>query len=424
MQTDWRKLPERFQFVFFAAFLFFSAFSIAASQIALGLSLIAFIVLVLTSRYQPFVHALRFFHYAVGAWVGWLILTALLCDTPLKSFVACREEWLFSVVLIGVCHCRHENSRRTLMSVLAVGVILISLYGLVQYFTGAAWFSPHQPSPAPGFGHRALGAFSGYVTFGNYFAVAAAGFLGYAAASRSHIPRRYLYLFSTTAALSGLVTFLSFSRAAIAALSCTALILLVILGRRHWKTSLIVVGILAASLVLIPGVSHRFVARFRADFGGQYEGGRVFIWRNSCQVISDNPLVGVGQGNFKDVYSSYVRPDIDPIHKVSHAHNDLLHAAAISGIPGLLTFVALWLAALSYFWVGYRRRRYKLPGEQPACLLAAWGASICFIGVSMYHGTFVDEEIRQLLMFFWAIGLSAWYNPADEPKFYSKAISS
>jgi hypothetical protein len=28
----------------------------------------------------------------------------------------------------------------------------------------------------------------------------------------------------------------------------------------------------------------------------------------------------------------------------------------------------------------------------------------------MFHGTFVDEEVRQLLMFVWAVGLSAGYN--------------
>jgi O-antigen ligase len=117
-------------------------------------------------------------------------------------------------------------------------------------------------------------------------------------------------------------------------------------------------------------------------------------------------MFGVGQGNFKDAYSSHLRPDISESRKHAHAHNDLLNIAAISGIPGAVFSLGMWITVLCYFWKGWRRMRNR--GSEAHFMLAALAGSIVFFVSALFEATFADEEVRQMLMFVWAAGLWPW----------------
>jgi len=95
-------------------------------------------------------------------------------------------------------------------------------------------------------------------------------------------------------------------------------------------------------LLLVPGVANRFIDQYDMEIGGRHPGSRLFIWERSLKMIRDNPMLGVGKGNFREVYGSYMPEKIHPVHRVGTAHNDFLHTAAISGLPGLLLYSLLW----------------------------------------------------------------------------------
>jgi O-antigen ligase len=69
---------------------------------------------------------------------------------------------------------------------------------------------------------------------------------------------------------------------------------------------------------------------------------RMEIYRNSLQLIQDNPISGVGPG----MYAWRFRPyqTVDPTILVNHAHNDYVQSAAEWGLPLALGFWAfvLW----------------------------------------------------------------------------------
>jgi len=110
----------------------------------------------------------------------------------------------------------------------------------------------------------------------------------------------------------------------------------------------------------------------------------------------------VGQGNFYDEYVSRLPADIPPERKLTHAHNDFINVAAIAGIPGALFFAGIWLAVLHLMWHAYRNERFS-PNGRAFCLAAFLGA-VAFLMTSLIEATFADEEVRQMLMFVWAIG--------------------
>ena len=141
------------------------------------------------------------------------------------------------------------------------------------------------------------------------------------------------------------------------------------------------------------------------DLAGESQAARGFIWGKSLQIVSENPVTGVGLGNFYEAYREQNNPELGEHRVWPHAHNDVLSIAAVSGIPGALLFVALWVVVFMYFRSGWKRLRER-PAER-ALVGAAMTGSLVFALCSITEATFADEETRQLLMFFWGAGL-AW----------------
>lgn len=395
-------------FYCYALFIFGSTFSIALAQISLGISLTLFLIIVIVTRYNPFVTSLKWLYLFIALYIFWMLLSALVGSTPLRSVLIIKEEWLFCAIPIGVFLFSRPDFRNKLIAAFAAGVVLVSMYGIIQHFTGIHWFKEIQPAAAPDYGYLVCGNFSHSLTFGNYYGTASVFLLGYAFVSRKGVTTlvRNLLIFSSF--LGIIATVLSYSRGAIAGLVAALIVLGFSIGRRYLVISLGTIAVAAAAvLIVMPGLRDRFSGEADKDLGGVYEGGRVFIWKNSLKVIQENLVFGVGQGNFRDAYSSHLRPDIPERRKQVHAHNDLLNIAAISGIPGAAFFLGMWITVLGYFWKGWRKMRNS--GSEANFMLAALAGSIVFFISALFEATFADEEVRQMLMFVWAAGLWPFY---------------
>jgi tetratricopeptide (TPR) repeat protein len=70
--------------------------------------------------------------------------------------------------------------------------------------------------------------------------------------------------------------------------------------------------------------------------------GRVEMWRNALQAISDYPLTGIGFHTFPAVsWANYVYTTVSPAWNMTHAHNAYLQAGVDFGVAGLLAFLLL-----------------------------------------------------------------------------------
>jgi len=401
-------------FFFFALFIFGSSFSIALAQTSLGLALLAFVVLIVVHRYNPFVSSLRRFYIFIALYLIWGVVSALMGATPGRSLYIMKEDWLFVIVPLGVFLMQNDKYRRRLITIFAAGVLLISLYGLLQHFFGLNWFKDTALTAAEGFGYKVRGNFSHRLTFGNYYATAALFFFGFAMARGDDLSHRQRRLFLLVSLLAMIVTLLSFSRGSILALVVGLLVAGGILGRNYL---LGIIGSLAAAALVValvmPGLAERFTHAAELELDPQYEGGRPFIWKKSLAIAGEHPIFGVGSGNFETEYATRLRPDIPYFRKHVHAHNDLINTVAVFGLPGFILFGGLWLTVFGYYVDGRRR------GGFPDCdryLLAALLGSTAFFVTSLSEATFADEEVRQLLMFVWAVGLWPWYNKSRDQR--------
>jgi (heptosyl)LPS beta-1,4-glucosyltransferase len=215
-------------------------------------------------------------------------------------------------------------------------------------------------------------------------------------------------LVQVAAVLAATAALLSYSRSAVAAIALTLVLAGLLVGR---KVALRVILLLAITGIVVwiamPGLAGRYAETSDRDLDRNYEGGRIFIWLNSWDIIRNHPLLGVGTGNFETEYAARLRPDIESFRKHAHAHNDLINIAASNGIPGACLFAGLWVVVLRLFWRQWRRLDSGVPRYYA---LAALLASIAFFLTSLTEATFADEEVRQLLMFTWAAGLWPLYN--------------
>ncbi len=76
--------------------------------------------------------------------------------------------------------------------------------------------------------------------------------------------------------------------------------------------------------------------------------GRLELWSRAITMIKDFPLTGVGMGGFK-----FIIPTLYPLFSISpdviipHAHNEFLVVAGELGIPGLISFIAVYICCFS-----------------------------------------------------------------------------
>lgn len=388
---------------FYGLFVVGSTFSIALAQMAEGIALLLFVVEAIRRRYNPFGSGLRSFYVAIAVYVGWLLFSSLFSPTPVRSLVSVREDWLFAAVVIGIYLMGNKTYRRWLISAFAVSVGVISVYAIIQFFTGFDPMHDYPVYPAGDFGFRARGNFGGRLTFANYYGTAGIFLLSWGLGGKAILQTRWRRAYIAIGALALVATVLSFSRGPIAAMVISLVIVGIVHGRRMAGVTIVtLLAVGALTWLTLPGLVDRFGEVRERELSTQYEGSRLFIWSNSLKVIRDHPVVGVGISNFRQEYTKHLRPDIGDERKHAHAHNDVLSIAANNGIPGAVLYVVMWVVVLRLLW----RRARSHPGDESRFYSrAALLASIMFLLSSISEATFADEEVRQMLMFIWAVGL-------------------
>ncbi|RKY22247.1 MAG: hypothetical protein DRQ55_01565 [Planctomycetota bacterium] len=100
---------------------------------------------------------------------------------------------------------------------------------------------------------------------------------------------------------------------------------------------------------------------------------RPTVWRRALTVAAEDPLRGVGAGNFMVVYSEEDFGQID----IPHAHNDALQLLVELGLPGMALYFGL-LAAVLWQLLGLLSRQRISPRERalPAGLLGSLGVFV------------------------------------------------
>ncbi len=402
-------------FFIYAVFLFGSTFSIAIAQISLGVALVLYLIIAAAGGCSIFAGLrLKRYYLLVGCFVVWLAASAAVHDGFAGAVRVITEEWLFLIVPVGIYLNRRREYGRHLATVFASGTLVVAIYGILQHFTGVSWFKTDPLLPAPDFGYLVCGRFPHPLTFGNYFATASVFLLGLSLASKISFHRSYRMLFAFASVMAAAAAVLSYSRGSILGLVIGVVVLGLLKERKY---VLFIAGIVAVAAVVMvaadPDSPNRIVKNLEREYNLEDPMGRLFIWSTTLDMVEDHPILGVGQGNYKPVYGETMPQSTRRKQAHAHAHNDVLNFAAVSGVPGMLLYLVVWIYSVRLFWMGWRAN--KQPAMYRTFSLAALAGSVAFFGTSLTEATFADDEVRQMLMALWAFGLTGWYNREEMP---------
>ncbi|MBN8901110.1 MAG: O-antigen ligase family protein, partial [Rhodospirillales bacterium] len=134
---------------------------------------------------------------------------------------------------------------------------------------------------------------------------------------------------------------------------------------------------------------------------------RLTIWRTAFAVWSDNPIFGVGLGNFRDHAMERQIDLLVPLgYESFHAHNTYIELLVDTGLVGLLSylgFLGVMLSALLRRWRILRSDRESEAATMTMAAIAGLGAYTVFAGVDML----LLENTHMLLVLLLSIGLLA-----------------
>ena len=317
-------------------------------------------------------------------------------------------RWGAYIILcfLAVESFRTEQQLKSLAWFLVSLGFVISLFGIVQYFTFNGklyWFVE---------GHQNGGAFGPFV-YHNHFAgfVELVAPFGLALIFSERLPKDQLPALGLFTIVPIVALVLSASRGGIACFLLEVALLALLLparterGKRFLK---------AACLVVVTGVLlgwlgiNSTVQRFEQLFGSHGPpNGRLSLSRDAWQIFVHHPWAGTGLGTFEAVYPRYAS-SYDGL-RLDHAHNDYFELLANTGLIGGL-FGLAFVAFL--FWFGYVNLRSQKPEGR-----AFYGSALAACTGILLH-SFVDFNLHlpsNALLFLIYAGLVTSGRLAPEP---------
>ncbi|MBN1587224.1 MAG: O-antigen ligase family protein [Candidatus Omnitrophica bacterium] len=318
----------------------------------------------------------------VGAYVMWMLLSAVLSADPAHSFRVLVSKYLedIGIFLVMAVFLADKGRRRTWFRVLLLSSLVLWLDCIWQFFTGHDLLR-----------HYALeaGRLTGTLKMPNdlaaYACVLALVWLAVVLFGKG--ARRYWAILP--ALIGHLVLLATWTRGAWVGWFAGLLLLLALRGRKVLISAL---GFLAALLFLMPlTVQERLFSAFMAS--APENDLRRALWSASVAMIRDSPWTGQGLGVFMARVQDFLPPGD---HYISYAHNCYLQTAAEIGLAGLILFSVL-LA-----WVLVQSLRLCLrQGRAPAPAEAGILSGV--LAFCLHSATDTNLYSLSLAMLFWIL---------------------
>ena len=175
------------------------------------------------------------------------------------------------------------------------------------------------------------------------------------------------------------------------------------------RTTVVFVSVLAAIIAFdrVTGIEQR-IAKGVDDIELYFTGDdlinplglRFEAWRTSINSFLQNPMLGIGEGNFSNNLQELAnRGEVahSVIIKVAHPHNEFISASLHRGIPGLATLLAVML--IPFFSLYRISKKTLISQENRTVALAGTMLILCF-GVASLSDVIFGHHNQTLMYVF------------------------
>jgi O-antigen ligase len=167
-------------------------------------------------------------------------------------------------------------------------------------------------------------------------------------------------------------------------------------------TVLVVFGLIA---ITVPETQAR--VRSIGDMNFQSNSERLLLWESAGKMFYDHPLVGIGFGQFKELYQSQYISPLAKEPNLPHAHNNFMQFLAETGIVGLTGFIYLFWTVLRKSYTLYAAKL----GED--IFLAIFLSTIGLLVQGMTEYDFGDIQVMHTYWLIVALGYGYVTNHQD-----------
>ena len=326
------------------------------------------------------------FNLALILLVGSLLLSLLVMFDARVSLPKFTSILICIALYFSVVHFSKERSLWPIVATYIFFGISMAFIGLI----GSEWSSPFTfLNAASGFlelkSLRISGTVNGVINLNELAGVlcwVAPVLLAFSIGLRRNLIRRSFTLYIFLLAATIFVIFLliaTSSRGGILAFSTGALLIAALYMTGKWR---LVLGsaLIPGLIIIFAYISNQSETNIAGDALGL--SGRIEIWSRALLAIQDFPLTGVGVNGFRQiVHELYPLFEISRDSDIAHAHNHLLQAGLDLGLPGMISYLALWLLSTVLLWATLRSlvRRggdhhpyYALATGLAGSLVAGW----------------------------------------------------
>ncbi|MFC1553169.1 O-antigen ligase family protein [candidate division KSB1 bacterium] len=329
-----------------------------------------------------------------------MVVSGLFSERPVRSALMIKEEWIVLVYFAIVNLLPSRKVFHRALTVLAVSCSLVGLYAVWQHFYGIDLIRLVE-FPNYGGYFRSGGCFGFCLTFGGFYIIAYIVSLGCFLGARE-MKDKILYLSSSIIIFLAVIA--SYTRSSWLGAAAGSVLFAV---AHNWKTGL---KYIAVFLLFWAGI-YLFHPTLFTEYGvtsitdPNYSEGsqmRMDLWKKGFEMWKDNPVLGLGQGNFSYFHEKYNFEE--HIFGFAHLHNEYLNVAVQTGILGLLAFLGIWIFYIFSclkFWVKEKEIDFKTASAVLGCA----GAISGILAAGMFQCFYTDIEVG---MFWWFIaGLSS-----------------
>ncbi len=350
--------------------------------------------------------------------VYWAISTVATALSPVKAAAAVGWSKLTLFLLLFALMARLLRSPRIRSWLIAVYLhvaVIVSVYGLRQWFFGAAqlatWVDPESPLSKTTRVYSYLGNPN---LLAGYLVPAIALSLAAVFAWRGWLPKA---LALTMLVVNSACMILTFSRGGLIGFVVLIFAFFVLLVDwwsiklpdfwRTWSLPVLLgslTGIFVLAVLFVPPLRDRVSSMFvgREDSSNNF---RINVWTAVLEMIRDRPFLGIGPGNtaFNKVYPIY---QVSPRYSALSAYSILLEVAVETGFIGLLCMIWLILVSLNQGMMQLRRLR-DLGNPQAFWLMGAIAAVLGMLSHGMVDTVWYRPEVNTL--WWMAIAIIASY---------------
>jgi O-antigen ligase len=314
-----------------------------------------------------------------------------------------------TAVLVAAHLCSRSDRVSLLLRAAAVAGILVSIYGIAQYFdvdpfqSVQAYHSPDGDAivvrPPGTFGHA------------NYFGWWLAIDFFCALAVRKTESRLWRTLGTVSAGLIVSATVLTGTRSALIAILVGSLTLIPLQGLRFRSRFAVGGGIAAVlcALFLFSGAGERLRARIAWTEHEPTGGARPLLWRDSLRMAAAEPLTGFGPEMFSSSFGQWESTELSRLYPDFHhesPHNVALDAFTEAGVPGLVL-------VLAWAFLGFRAARSALRSQSN--IAPELAAGLLASGVAAFFSAAVMPPLLLTLLILGVLSASEEPDRALQP---------